>query len=127
MNGYKFFYGSHRGLEPASVVVPAPSLPLHIANTALIIVLLYLLFGQIWVAAGVGLLFGVHPLTVEPIPWIGERKTLLAAFFSLWCLVFYVIYTRKNVRRLQPSACRQEQLSYWTRRFGHSVSQLEPD
>ena len=66
------------------------SLILHIANTALIIILLYLLFGQIWVAAAVGLLFGVHPLTVEPIPWVGERKTLLAAFFSLWSLFFYV-------------------------------------
>jgi len=88
--------GSEANLVPFHIT----SLTLHIANTALIIALLYLLFGQIWVAAGVGLLFGVHPLTVEPIPWIGERKTLLAAFFSLWCLVFYVIYTRKNVRRL---------------------------
>ena len=69
------------------------SLILHIANTALIIVLLYLLFGQIWVAAGVGLLFGVHPMTVEPIPWVGERKTLLAAFFSLWSLIFYFLFT----------------------------------
>jgi len=69
------------------------SLIFHVANTALIIVLLYLLFGQIWVAAGVGLLFGVHPMTVEPIPWVGERKTLLAAFFSLWSLIFYV-YSR---------------------------------
>jgi len=66
------------------------SLALHIANTALIIILLYLLFGQIWVAAAVGLLFGVHPMTVETIPWVGERKTLLAAFFSLWSLILYV-------------------------------------
>ena len=66
------------------------SLILHVANSALIIVLLYLLFGQIWIAAGVGLLFGVHPMTVEPIPWVGERKTLLAAFFSLWSLILYV-------------------------------------
>jgi len=69
------------------------SLILHIANTALIIMLLYLLFDQIWIAAAVGLLFGVHPMTVEPIPWVGERKTLLAAFFSLWSLIFYV-YSR---------------------------------
>jgi len=69
------------------------SLILHTANTALIIILLYLLFGQPWIAAGVGLLFGVHPMTVETIPWVGERKTLLAAFFSLWSLIFYV-YSR---------------------------------
>ena len=70
------------------------SLALHVANTSLVIVLLYMLFGQPWVAAMAGLLFGVHPMTVEPIPWVGERKTLLAAFFSLWCLVFYVRYAR---------------------------------
>ena len=74
------------------------SLILHTANTALIIILLYLLFGQIWIAAAVGLLFGVHPMTVEPIPWIGERKTLLAAFFSLWSLILYV-YPRVTSHR----------------------------
>ncbi len=69
------------------------SLTLHAANTALIIVLLYLLFGEVWIAAAVGLLFGLHPMTVETIPWVGERKTLLAAFFALWSLFFYIRYT----------------------------------
>ena len=71
------------------------SLALHVLNTALLMALLYLLFRKPWVAALVGLLFGVHPLTVEPIPWIGERKTLLAAFFALGSLVLYVRYARK--------------------------------
>ncbi len=75
------------------------SLALHIANTALVIVLLFLLFRDPWVAAMVGLLFGVHPMTVEPIPWVGERKTLLAAFFALGCLVLYVSYGRDGNRR----------------------------
>ena len=72
------------------------SLALHIINTALIIVLLYLLFDRIWIAAAAGLLFGVHPMTVEPTAWVGERKTLLAALFSLLSLVLYVSYVRKN-------------------------------
>ncbi|NIP23840.1 MAG: tetratricopeptide repeat protein [Phycisphaerae bacterium] len=72
------------------------SLAFHLMNTALLIVLLYLLFGQVWVAAAVGLLFGLHPLTAETIPWVGERKTLLAAFFSLWSLILYVRYARKG-------------------------------
>lgn len=76
------------------------SLTLHIANTALVIVLLYLLFGQAWVAAGVGLLFGLHPMTVESICWLSDRKTLLAAFFALWCLILYVRFTRKGNRKL---------------------------
>ena len=71
------------------------SLTLHVANTVLVIVLLYMLFRRPWVAAMVGLLFGVHPMTVETIPWIAERKTLLAAFFALWCLVVYVRYARR--------------------------------
>jgi len=74
------------------------SLCLHVANTALVIVLLYLLFGEPFVAAMAGLLFGLHPMTVESIPWVSERKTLLAAMFALWCLVFYVLYTRKGSR-----------------------------
>jgi tetratricopeptide (TPR) repeat protein len=72
------------------------SLILHIANTAMVIVLLCLLFGRVWIAAGVGLLFGVHPMTVETIPWVSERKTLLAAFFALLSLIFYVSYVRKD-------------------------------
>ena len=75
------------------------SLVLHTANTALIIVLLYLLFKNVWAAAAAGLLFGVHPMTVEPMPWVSERKTLLAAFFALWCLIFYVRYTKTNKMR----------------------------
>ena len=70
------------------------SIALHVANTFLVIILLYLLFGNIWAAAAVGLLFGVHPMTVESIPWLGERKTLLSAFFAFWALLFYIRFTR---------------------------------
>ncbi len=72
------------------------SLALHVANTALVIVLLYLLFNSAWIAAVVGLLFGLHPMTVESVCWLGDRKTLLAAFFALWSLIFYVRFARKR-------------------------------
>ncbi len=72
------------------------SLTLHVANVALVTVLLYLLFKNAWVAALTGLLFGVHPLTVESIPWIAERKTLLAGFFSFACLLAYVVYVDRR-------------------------------
>jgi len=74
------------------------SLLLHIINTVLVIIILYLLFGRILVATLSGLLFGLHPLNVESIPWLAERKTLLAAFFVLLCLILYIIYTRKRSR-----------------------------
>jgi len=85
--------GRDNNLRPFHIT----SLAFHTANTALVIVLLYMLFGNIWAAAAVGLLFGVHPMTVEAIPWVGERKTLLAAFFALWSLILYVRYSRGGV------------------------------
>jgi len=75
------------------------SLAIHIFNTALVIILLYFLFGQPIPAAIVGLIFGVHPLTVEPVAWISDRKTLLAMFFVLWCLIFYVRFAQKGGRK----------------------------
>lgn len=66
------------------------SLVLHVVNVALVVALLYLLFDSVWAALAVGLLFGVHPMTVEPIPWVGERKTLLTTLFALASLVCYV-------------------------------------
>lgn len=72
------------------------SLILHTANTALVILLMYEVFGGVWPAAIVGLLFGIHPLTVGRITWVADRKTALSAFFALWCLVLYVRYTHKQ-------------------------------
>jgi tetratricopeptide (TPR) repeat protein len=70
------------------------SLILHATNTALVVMLLYLLFGRVWPAIGIGLLFGLHPMTVETIAWVSERKTLVAAFFAFLSLNFYVCYAR---------------------------------
>jgi tetratricopeptide (TPR) repeat protein len=72
------------------------SLALHVINTAMVLLLLYLLFGQAWPAAMAALLYGLHPVTIESMPWLAERKTLLAAFFSLGCLVFYVMHVRRG-------------------------------
>jgi protein O-mannosyl-transferase len=72
------------------------SLLLHLLNTALVMLLIFGLFGRVWVAAATGLLFGLHPMTVETIAWVGERKTVLAAFFALLSLNFYVRYARKG-------------------------------
>ena len=72
------------------------ALTLHILNTALVITLLYLLFESTWIAAATGLLFGIHPMTIESVVWVSERKTLLAALFSFSSLVFYVRYARSK-------------------------------
>ena len=74
------------------------NLALHVLDTVLILLLLHQLFGALLPAAAAALLFGLHPLMVEPVASIGERKTLLAAFFALACLVCYVRYCRRGGR-----------------------------
>ena len=71
-------------------------LVLHVLNAALVVVLLFSLFGRPWPAAMAGLLFGVHPLTVEPIAWIGQRSVLLATFFVLLSMILHVSYARRG-------------------------------
>ena len=72
------------------------ALLLHVANTLLVAGLVYLLFGRAWVAAMVGLLFGLHPLQVESTVWLSQRKTLLGTFFAMWGLILYVRYARRG-------------------------------
>lgn len=69
---------------------------LHILNTLLIFLLIYLLFKKVWSAFTVAILFGIHPMTVEALCWISERKALLAAFFVLLALVLYLLYIDKK-------------------------------
>jgi len=76
----------------------ATNLALHVLNTLLILVALQMLLGRLWVAALAALLFGVHPLTVEPVAWVGERKTTLAAFFTLASLIGYLLWVRRRRR-----------------------------
>lgn len=44
-------------------------------------------------------------MTVEPITWVGERKTILASFFALWSLIFYVRFTRNSTWKLYVCCC----------------------
>ena len=72
------------------------SLALHALTAALVVLLLYRLFGAAWPAAFVGLLFGVHPTSVESVAWLAERKNVLSAFFALLCLLSYAEYARRR-------------------------------
>jgi len=71
------------------------SLALHGLNAVLVALLVYRCFGHVGAAAAAGLLFGLHPVTVEPVAWISERKTLLASVFALACLNAYVGYVAR--------------------------------
>lgn len=66
------------------------NLALHALASMLVALLLYRLFGALIPAAVVGLAFALHPLNVEPVAWIAERKTLLATLFAVGSMVCYV-------------------------------------
>jgi tetratricopeptide (TPR) repeat protein len=53
--------------------------------------------GAIWRSAFVAALFALHPLHVESVAWIAERKDVLSAFFWMLTLCLYVYYTEKPV------------------------------
>jgi Flp pilus assembly protein TadD len=74
------------------------SLVLHVVNAVLMAALLRLLLGSTPAAIAGGLLFALHPVTMETTVWIAERKGLLASMFSLATLVLYVAWRRTGSR-----------------------------
>ncbi|MGO8698407.1 MAG: tetratricopeptide repeat protein [Limisphaerales bacterium] len=68
----------------------------HAANTVLVFLLLLKMTGALkrsWIAAA---LFGLHPLRVESVAWVAERKDVLSGFFWLLTLWSYLRYTEKS-------------------------------
>jgi tetratricopeptide (TPR) repeat protein len=72
----------------------AMNLAWHIANTLLLFVLCRRLTGTVWQSAAVAALFAVHPLHVESVAWVAERKDVLSGFFWILTLIAYVSYVR---------------------------------
>lgn len=70
------------------------SVLIHAANTALCFVLLRNLFGSVWPSALAAALFGWHPLHVESVAWIAERKDVLCGLFWMLSMLMYVRYTK---------------------------------
>ena len=62
---------------------------IHSANTVLVFALLWRLTNKVWPAAFIAALFGWHPLHVESVAWISERKDVLSTFFGLLALLSY--------------------------------------
>jgi len=71
----------------------------HAANVALVFLLLWRLTHRLWLAAVIAALFGWHPLHVESVAWISERKDVLSTFFALLSLLSYAAYGREKHRR----------------------------
>jgi Tfp pilus assembly protein PilF len=81
------------GLKPAGHHLT--SLLFHIANTLLLYGVLRRMTGAMWRSAMVAALFAWHPMHVESVAWVAERKDVLSAFFWLLTMLAYARYVEK--------------------------------
>lgn len=70
---------------------------IHIANTLLLFLLLNWMTGALWRSATVAALFAVHPINVDSVAWISQRKNVLSTLFWMLTLGGYVFYTLKPI------------------------------
>ncbi len=74
------------------------NLLVHVINTGLVFFFVLLLFRQKIPALFAALLFGIHPLHVESVAWIAERKDVLYTMFYLAALCAYLLYLKGKKR-----------------------------
>lgn len=66
---------------------------LHLLNTVLVFILVYQISSSKWIIAiSTSLIFALHPMHVESVVWVSERKDLLYGFFFLCSILFYYKY-----------------------------------
>ncbi|MEN6320297.1 MAG: tetratricopeptide repeat protein [Syntrophaceae bacterium] len=68
----------------------------HIANSILLFLVLNRMTGALWRSGFVAALFAVHPLHVESVAWIAERKDVLSTFFWMLTMYAYVFYVERQ-------------------------------
>ena len=83
------------GLDPARH--HATTVVFHLLNTLLLFLVLRAMTGAVWRSACVAALFAVHPLHVESVAWLSERKDVLSTMFWLLATWAYVGYARRPV------------------------------
>ncbi len=71
------------------------NLLLHMANVLLLFGVLQQMTGAVWRSAWVAALFALHPLNMESVAWVAERKNVLSTLFWLLTIWAYVSYVKK--------------------------------
>ena len=71
------------------------SVLLHLANAVLLFLVLNRMTGTLWRSGFVAALFAIHPLHVESVAWISERKDVLSTFFWILTMWMYLRYTER--------------------------------
>ena len=80
------------------------SVALHALNSALVFLFFSIATRSQWRSAVIAALFAVHPMHVESVAWVSERKDTLSTFFFLLCLIAYTLYVRRGSRRAYACA-----------------------
>jgi len=75
------------------------SIGFHILNTVLLLIWLNTMTGEFWKSSFVAALFALHPLHVESVVWIAERKDVLCTFFCFLALLSYTYYCQNEKRQ----------------------------
>ena len=73
----------------------ATNLLLHIANTVVLFLVLVRMTGAAWRSAVVAALFAVHPLHVESVAWVAERKDVLSTLFGFLTILAYLSFVAR--------------------------------
>jgi protein O-mannosyl-transferase len=81
------------GMKPAGYHLT--NVLLHTANAVLLFLILASATGLVWRSLAVAALFALHPMNVESVAWIAERKNVLSMFFFLVALAAYGWYARR--------------------------------
>lgn len=93
------------GLGSTAAIHHLNNAVLHAVNAGLLFWLLRNLTGVVWPCALVAALFAAHPLNVQSVAWIAERKNVLSTFFGLLSLLAYSSYAnRPSLGRYIPVA-----------------------
>ena len=79
-------------------VFHAANLAVHLADVALVFAILRILVPRDLPAAAGALLFALHPVQVEAVAWISEMRGMLAALFTLVCVLLYLLFARARAR-----------------------------
>jgi len=69
---------------------------LHSIATVLLFVLVQQMTSRVWLSGFVAAVFAIHPLRVESVAWIAERKDALSGVFFMLTLLAYIAYTRRQ-------------------------------
>src|SRR5206468_9125402 len=104
-------FGQHAGAQHVT------NAGFHLVNTVLLLLLFRSLTGALWRSALVAALFALHPLHVESVAWISERKDVLSTLFFLLTVWVYSKYVRQREAPVEDGRSRGQNTLHASRYY----------